>query len=74
MPRAKRMLSDEGSNVLVFLTGHGGNEFLKFQDQQELMAGDVADIIAQMRVKGRYRELLLVVETCQAATLFSRVK
>ena len=101
VPRAKRMLSDAGSNVLVrvrlplgvtaacggggaglqaawsscraclclactpwcamhtlssvclscpqvFITGHGGNEFMKFQDQQELMAADVADALAQV--------------------------
>jgi hypothetical protein len=35
---------------------------------------DVADAVAQMHVKGRYRELLLVVETCQAATLYSRIQ
>ena len=58
----------------VYLSGHGGNEFMKFQDTQELMAGDVADALAQMAAKGRYRELLLVVETCQAATLYSRVR
>ena len=33
MPRSKRLLSDARSNVLVYLTGHGGDEFLKFQDQ-----------------------------------------
>jgi hypothetical protein len=48
VPRAKRMLSDADSSVFVFLTGHGGAEFLKFQDQQELMAGDVADALAQV--------------------------
>ncbi|GBF89707.1 GPI-anchor transamidase [Raphidocelis subcapitata] len=74
VPRAKRMLSDAGSNVLIYITGHGGNEFIKFQDQQELMAGDVADAVAQMHQKGRYKELLLVVETCQASTLYSRIK
>jgi hypothetical protein len=34
---------------------------------------DVADAIQQMHEKGRYRELLLVVETCQAATLYSKI-
>jgi len=38
------------------------------------MAQDVADAAAQMRQKGRYRELLLIVETCQAATLYSKIK
>ena len=33
MPRSKRLLSDARSNVLVYMTGHGGDEFLKFQDQ-----------------------------------------
>ncbi|KAF8057151.1 PIG-K [Scenedesmus sp. PABB004] len=73
VPRPKRMLSDRGSNVLVYISGHGGNEFMKFQDTAELMAQDVADAVQQMHEKGRYRELLLVVETCQAATLYSRI-
>lgn len=74
VPRAKRLLSDSNSNVLVYITGHGGNEFIKFQDTEELLAADVADALAQMHRKGRYRELLLVVETCQASTLYSRVR
>ncbi|GMH35238.1 hypothetical protein BSKO_03106 [Bryopsis sp. KO-2023] len=73
VPRSKRMLPDKGSNVLIYLTGHGGNEFLKFQDDEELMAQDVADAVAQMHEKGRYNEILLIVETCQAATMYSRV-
>uniref|UniRef100_A0A383VMD2 GPI-anchor transamidase n=1 Tax=Tetradesmus obliquus TaxID=3088 RepID=A0A383VMD2_TETOB len=73
MPRPKRMLSDKGSNVLIYISGHGGNEFMKFQDVEELMAQDVADAIQQMHEKGRYRELLLVAETCQAATLYSKI-
>lgn len=31
VPRSKRLLSDEGSNVFVMLTGHGGDGFIKFQ-------------------------------------------
>lgn len=74
VPRAKRMLSDQGSNVLVYISGHGGNEFMKFQDSEELMAADIADAVQQMAEKGRYNELLLIVETCQAATLYSRIR
>lgn len=69
VPRRKRLLSDNASNVFVYLTGHGGDEFLKFQDQQEVTSTDIADAFAQMAAKGRYRELLLMADTCQAATL-----
>ena len=30
-PRSKRLLSDERSNILIYMTGHGGDGFLKFQ-------------------------------------------
>lgn len=39
VPRSKRLLSDAGSNVLVYLSGHGGDEFMKFQDVQVRGAG-----------------------------------
>ncbi|PNW84667.1 hypothetical protein CHLRE_03g153800v5 [Chlamydomonas reinhardtii] len=73
VPLSRRMLSDNSSNVLVYLSGHGGDEFMKFNDVEELLAQDLADALAQMSEKGRFREMLLIVETCQAATLVQRV-
>ena len=32
-PASKRLRSGPHSNVLLYLTGHGGDEFLKFHDQ-----------------------------------------
>jgi GPI-anchor transamidase subunit K len=29
--RSRRLLSDGRSNVLLYITGHGGNEFMKIQ-------------------------------------------
>jgi phosphatidylinositol glycan class K len=29
-------MTDERSNVLIYMTGHGGDEFLKFQDFEEI--------------------------------------
>ncbi|PNH06692.1 GPI-anchor transamidase [Tetrabaena socialis] len=73
VPRSKRLLSGPSSNVLVYLSGHGGDEFIKFNDVEELLAQDLADGLAQMAEKRRYRELLIIVETCQAATLLQRI-
>jgi len=53
MPRSKRLLSDASSNVFVYMTGHGGNEFLKFQDAEELSAFDIADAFETMHQKKR---------------------
>ncbi|EEA26379.1 hypothetical protein EYB25_003619 [Talaromyces marneffei] len=71
VPRSKRLGSDAGSNVLVYMTGHGGDRFLKFQDSEEIGAWDLADAFGQMWEKKRYHELLFMIDTCQANTMYT---
>lgn len=52
-PRSKRLLTDEGSNILIYLTGHGGDGFLKFQDSEEVTSQELADALEQMYQKKR---------------------
>ena len=70
VPRGKRLGTDSGSNILIYMTGHGGSEFLKFQDSEEISSWDLADAFAQMREKHRYNEMLFMIDTCQANTLY----
>ncbi len=53
-PVGKRLDTDENSNVFVYMTGHGGDEFLKFQDQEEISAWDVAGAVHQMWTQRRW--------------------
>lgn len=71
-PRSKRLLSDERSNVLVYMTGHGGDGFLKFQDAEEISSDELADAFGQMYEKQRYHELLFIIDTCQAASMYQK--
>jgi glycosylphosphatidylinositol transamidase (GPIT) subunit GPI8 len=41
------------------LTGHGGDEFLKFQDNEELQSHDLADAVKQMKEKHRLNCLII---------------
>ncbi|PFH48957.1 hypothetical protein AMATHDRAFT_64140 [Amanita thiersii Skay4041] len=72
VPRSKRLLTDERSNVFVYMTGHGGNEFLKFQDNEEISAHDIADAFEQMYQKKRYNEIFFMIDTCQANTMYTK--
>jgi len=72
-PRSKRLDTDEHSNVFLYMTGHGGNEFLKFQDAEEISAFDVADAVEQMWEKRRYHELFFMIDTCQAETMAAKI-
>ena len=55
------------------MTGHGGDEFLKFQDAEEINAFDIADAFEQMWEKRRYHEILFMIDTCQANTMYSKL-
>jgi GPI-anchor transamidase subunit K len=35
---------------------------------------DIAEAVSEMHARRRYKNLFIVVETCQAATMFARVK
>ncbi|GAA5977643.1 hypothetical protein JCM11641_006887 [Rhodosporidiobolus odoratus] len=71
-PASKRLMTDENSNIFVYMTGHGGDEFLKFQDNEEISAFDIADAFGGMWAKKRYNEILFMVDTCQANTLYTK--
>ncbi|KAL5011339.1 hypothetical protein ScPMuIL_009890 [Solemya velum] len=71
-PRSKRLLSDERSNILVYMTGHGGDGFLKFQDSEEVSSVELADAFEQMWQKMRYHEIFFMVDTCQAESMFQK--
>ncbi len=67
MPRSQRLLSDASSNVLLYLSGHGGDEFIKFNGVEEMLAQDLADAVDTMAEKKR-----CVVGLCMYANLMNR--
>ena len=60
---------DERTNILIYLTGHGGDNFFKFQDGEELMSHDMAYTLSQMYELKLYNEILFISDTCQAFTM-----
>jgi glycosylphosphatidylinositol transamidase (GPIT) subunit GPI8 len=72
-PASKILQSGNDSNVLIFLTGHGGDGFFKFRDKEELSAEDIGMAFEEMELKGKYKELLFIIDTCQASTLANKM-
>ena len=67
-PPQKKLQTDENSHILIYMAGHGGDEFFKFHDTQEISSQDIGYVFRDMHAKKRYKEVLLVVDTCQAST------
>ena len=72
-PRSKRLLTDEGSNILVYMTGHGGEGFLKFQDSEEITNIELADAFEQMWVKRRYNEIFFMILDPMRSAKYHRI-
>ncbi|KAM7540826.1 hypothetical protein Aperf_G00000036369 [Anoplocephala perfoliata] len=72
-PASKKLNTDQYSNILIYMTGHGGDGFLKFQDDNELSSVELADVINQMWLRRRYNEILLITDSCQAESMGSKV-
>ena len=103
-PRSKQLLTDDGSNIFIYMTGkypqkkeaicfcwvtwfwicfefrnslilisgHGGDGFLKFQDNEEISDIELADAFQQMWEKKRYNQILFMIDTCQAASMYKK--
>ena len=54
-PQSKRIDTDDVRNILVYMTGHGCDGFLKFQDSHEISTPDLDEAFREMDSKGRYR-------------------
>lgn len=58
-----------GPHLLLYMTGHGGDGFLKLSDKEEVAAPDLGAAIASALRSGRFGSATALFDTCQAATL-----
>lgn len=56
-----------GNNAIIYLCGHGGEYFLKFQNKQCLFAADLMRAVVQ--ASRNVNKLLLIIDTCHAETM-----
>ena len=59
--------------IKLTLIGHGGENFFKFQDSEEINAEDLASAIEQMAERRRFHRMLVMIDTCQAASMFEKI-
>jgi phosphatidylinositol glycan class K len=65
--------TNSSSNIMIYVTGHGGDQFFKFQDEEELMAQDIASGLDQLHLRQKYNQVLFLADTCQAFTLSDKI-
>lgn len=66
--------SDSNSSLLIYVSGHGGDQFFKFQDEEEVTSQDLANLMDTLSERKRFKQALFIADTCQAFTLFDQVE
>mmetsp|Transcript_16992 Transcript_16992/g.19643 ORF Transcript_16992/g.19643 Transcript_16992/m.19643 type:complete len:355 (+) Transcript_16992:40-1104(+) len=59
----------ENTNLFLYITGHGGDNFFKFRDQEDFSTEDLRGAFDQLQIMQRFNSVLFVADTCQAFTL-----
>lgn len=52
------------------MNGHGGENFFKIQDTEVLHSEDFGKVFHEMHIKNLYSDILIILDTCEAMTLF----
>lgn len=72
-PESKKLKTNKDSRLFVYFNGHGGENFFKIQDTEVLQSEDLGQVFSEMWQKGLYKETLMIMDTCQAMSLYDAV-
>ena len=69
----RQLNSDKNSKIIVIITSHGGENFIKVRNFLVVLTDELNRKLNEMYIKGKYKELLFVLDTCEGYTLYNHV-
>eukprot|EP01147_Barroeca_monosierra_P004506 gene4506-6730_t len=73
IPHNKRLNSGPDSNVFVYMTGHGGVDFLKFRDTNVISGTELGNMFYTMYEQKRYKQVFFMLDTCHAESMLAQI-
>ena len=69
----RQLNSNKDSKIIVLITSHGGENFIKVRNFLVVLSDEINRTLNEMYIKGKYKELLFVLDTCEGYTLYKHV-
>ncbi|KAI5181816.1 GPI-anchor transamidase subunit K [Nematocida sp. AWRm80] len=66
--------ADENTNLLIYMTGHGGNGFIKYCNRKYFYKDDVTEALSRLQRNRVFKRVLFISDTCQASSLIDLSK
>ncbi|KAI5172082.1 GPI-anchor transamidase subunit K [Nematocida sp. LUAm3] len=63
--------ANEDTNLLIYITGHGGDSFIKYCNRSFFYTDDLTNAIMFLLNSRKLNKVLIISDTCQADTLFN---
>jgi phosphatidylinositol glycan class K len=70
----RQLKSDKNSKIVIIITSHGGENFIKVRNFLVVLTDELNRTLNEMYIKGKYKELLFVLDTCEGFSLYDHVK
>lgn len=70
----RQLNSNRNSKVIIIITSHGGENFIKVRNFLVVLSDELNRTLNEMYIKGKYKELLFVLDTCEGYSLYDHVK
>ena len=61
----RQLNSNKDSKIIVLITSHGGENFIKVRNFLVVLSDELNRTLNEMYIKGKYKELVFVVDTCE---------
>jgi phosphatidylinositol glycan class K len=58
---------------MIIITSHGGENFIKVRGKSVILSDELNRALNEMYIKERYKEILFILDTCEADSLFEYV-
>ena len=69
----RQLNSDKNSRIVVIITSHGGENFIKVRNFLVVLTDELNRTLNEMYIKGKYKEIIIVLDTCEGYTLYNHV-
>ena len=58
---------------MIYIVGHGGDEYMKVLYKDILFSKHINLFLKDMQIRSRVKNILFLVDTCSAGTMFSEI-
>eukprot|EP00730_Choanoeca_flexa_P002526 TRINITY_DN11081_c0_g1_i1.p1 TRINITY_DN11081_c0_g1~~TRINITY_DN11081_c0_g1_i1.p1 ORF type:complete len:326 (+),score=53.40 TRINITY_DN11081_c0_g1_i1:538-1515(+) len=73
-PPSRKLNTSPNSKLLIYVTGHGGVDFFKFQDKEIISGAELGNVFTQMYSGRRYKDVLFFFDTCHAESMLRHIR